>query len=86
MLLKHARVREVSVIGRPDREWGEIVVAYVVGDASARELDRLCLDAIARFKRPKHYVFIDALPKSNYGKILKTELRAMDAQRIAGNG
>jgi long-chain acyl-CoA synthetase len=86
VLLKHASVREVSVIGRPDREWGEIVVAYVVGDASARELDRLCLDAIARFKRPKDYVFIDALPKNNYGKILKTELRAMDAQRIAGNG
>ena len=86
VLLKHARVREVSVIGRPDREWGEIVVAYVVGDASAGELDQLCLDAIARFKRPKDYVFIDALPKSNYGKILKTELRAMDAQRIAGNG
>jgi long-chain acyl-CoA synthetase len=78
VLLKHARVREVSVIGRPDRKWGEVVVAYVVGDAPAGELDQLCLDAIARFKRPKDYVFIDALPKSNYGKILKTELRAMD--------
>jgi long-chain acyl-CoA synthetase len=82
VLLKHAHVRDVSVIGRPDREWGEIVVAYVVGDAPAGELDQLCLDAIARFKRPKDYVFIDALPKNNYGKILKTELRAMDAKRI----
>jgi long-chain acyl-CoA synthetase len=81
VLLRHARVREVSVIGRPDREWGEVVVAYVVGDAPAGELDRLCLDAIARFKRPKQYVFIDALPKNNYGKILKTELRAMDCKR-----
>ena len=35
VLLKHGRVREVSVIGRPDREWGEVVVAYVVGDAPA---------------------------------------------------
>jgi long-chain acyl-CoA synthetase len=78
VLLKHARVREVSVIGRPDREWGEVVVAYVVGDAPAGELDELCLGAIARFKRPKDYVFVDALPKSNYGKILKTELRATD--------
>ena len=34
VLLKHGRVREVSVIGRPDREWGEVVVAYVVGDAA----------------------------------------------------
>jgi long-chain acyl-CoA synthetase len=81
VLLRHARVREVSVIGRPDREWGEVVVAYVVGDAPAGELDALCLDAIARFKRPKDYVFIEALPKNNYGKILKTELRAIDAKR-----
>jgi long-chain acyl-CoA synthetase len=81
VLTRHARVREVSVIGRPDREWGEVVVAYIVGDAPAGELDALCLDAIARFKRPKDYVFIDALPKNNYGKILKTELRAIDAKR-----
>jgi long-chain acyl-CoA synthetase len=83
VLLKHASVREVSVIGRPDREWGEVVVAYVVGDAPAPELDALCLNAIARFKRPKDYVFVDALPKNNYGKILKTELRSMDGRRTA---
>ena len=81
VLLKHGRVREVSVIGRPDREWGEVVVAYVVGDAPTAELDALCLSAIARFKRPKDYVFVDALPKNNYGKILKTELRTMDGRR-----
>jgi long-chain acyl-CoA synthetase len=85
VLLTHARVREVSVIGRPDREWGEVVVAYVVGDAAPGELDALCLAAIARFKRPKDYVFIDALPKNNYGKILKTELRALDTKRIAAS-
>ncbi|HVY00078.1 MAG TPA: AMP-binding protein [Pseudorhodoplanes sp.] len=79
VLLRHGGVREVSVIGRPDREWGEVVVAYVVGDADVRELDALCLQSIARFKRPKDYVFIDALPKNNYGKILKTELRERDA-------
>jgi long-chain acyl-CoA synthetase len=81
VLLTHAQVREVSVIGRPDRDWGEAVVAYVVGEASAAELDALCLSRIARFKRPKNYVFVDALPKNNYGKILKTELRAMDAEK-----
>jgi long-chain acyl-CoA synthetase len=81
VLLTHAQVREVSVIGRPDRDWGEAVVAYVVGEASAAELDALCLSRIARFKRPKNYVFVDALPKNNYGKILKTELRVMDAEK-----
>ena len=60
VLLKHNRVREVSVIGRPDAEWGEVVVAYVVGEATAEDLDRLCLDEIARFKRPKDYVFVAA--------------------------
>jgi long-chain acyl-CoA synthetase len=81
VLLTHERVREVSVIGRPDGEWGEIVVAYVVGEAPPQELDALCLSRIARFKRPKHYVFVDALPKNNYGKILKTELRVRDEGR-----
>ncbi len=81
VLLKHADVREASVIGRPDREWGESVVAYVVGGASREALDALCLAHIARFKRPNDYVFVDALPKNNYGKILKTELREMDKKR-----
>lgn len=81
ILLKHDKVREVSVIGRPHDEWGEIVVAYVVGEAAASELDSLCLDSIARFKRPKDYVFVESLPKNNYGKVLKTELRAFDSER-----
>ena len=79
VLLTNGAVREVSVIGRPDREWGEVVVAYVVGGAKREDLDTLCLQHIARFKRPKDYVFVEALPKNNYGKILKTELRALDA-------
>jgi long-chain acyl-CoA synthetase len=84
VLLKHAAVREVSVIGRPDAEWGEIVVAYVVGKAPTQDLDNLCLSEIARFKRPKDYVFVEALPKNNYGKILKTDLRERDKQRTSG--
>ncbi len=40
------------------------------------ELDAHCLAQMARFKRPKHYRLVDALPKNNYGKVLKTELRA----------
>lgn len=75
----HPAVAECSVVGRPHPEWGEEVVAFVVVRAGAKltpaELDRLCLDNIARFKRPKDYKFVEALPKNNYGKILKTELR-----------
>jgi acyl-CoA synthetase (AMP-forming)/AMP-acid ligase II len=77
----HPAVAECSVVGRPHPEWGEEVVAFVVARPGATltsaDLDRLCLDNIARFKRPKDYRFIDALPKNNYGKILKTELRAL---------
>jgi long-chain acyl-CoA synthetase len=79
VLLRHPGVHEVSVVGRPHPEWGEEVVAFVVcragATASPEELDRLCLGEIARFKRPKSYRFVDALPKNNYGKVLKTELR-----------
>ncbi len=82
VLLTDPAVKEVSVIGRGDPDWGEVVVAYVVADgADAADLDRLCLDRIARFKRPKDYVFVDSLPKNNYGKILKTELRGIDKNR-----
>jgi len=78
-LLAHPGVIEVSVVGRPDAEWGEDVIAFVVPRAgeplAEAELDQACLDTIARFKRPKVYYFVDALPKNNYGKVLKTELR-----------
>ena len=75
-LLRHPGVREVSVVGQPDAEWGEIVVAFVVGERlDAAALDATCLDHIARFKRPKRYHFVDSLPKNNYGKVLKTVLR-----------
>lgn len=79
VLLRHSAVAEVSVVGLRDREWGEIVVAFVVGKEGEKietgDLDALCTRELARFKRPKQYRFIDALPKNNYGKVLKTELR-----------
>ncbi len=77
ILLKHPAVSEVSVVGRADPDWGEVVVAFVVANASvdSKQLDALCLDHIARFKRPKEYHFLEHLPKNNYGKVLKTELR-----------
>jgi long-chain acyl-CoA synthetase len=79
VLLTHPAVLEAAVVGRPHADWGEEAIAFVVrregGELAAAELDRLCLDNIARFKRPKGYRFVTYLPKNNYGKILKTELR-----------
>jgi len=86
VLLQHPGVQAVSVVGRPDPEWGEAVVAFVVADGAAptaEALDQVCLERIARYKRPKEYRFIDALPTNNYGKVLKRELRA---QLLAEDG
>ena len=81
VLLAHPAVSEVAVIGQRDDEWGEVVVAFVVTEgtkpADVDALDAWCLDHLARFKRPKHYRFVDALPKNAYGKVLKTMLRTM---------
>jgi long-chain acyl-CoA synthetase len=82
VLLQHPGVRAVAVVGKPDLEWGEAVIAFVVADnASAvpttEELDRTCLERIARFKRPKEYHFVESLPTNNYGKVVKRELREM---------
>jgi long-chain acyl-CoA synthetase len=79
VLLHAPGVAEVAVVGAPDPEWGEVVVAFVVPQGrhtlDTAALDALCLQEIARFKRPKRYVVVDSLPKNNYGKVLKTELR-----------
>lgn len=80
VLLQHASVSEVSVVGRPHADWGEEVVAFIVGDATDAALDALCLAQIARFKRPKAYLRVNSLPKNNYGKVLKTELRKLLAE------
>ena len=79
VLLRHPAVAECSVVGRPHPEWGEEVVAFLVlrQKISVEELEKLCLSNIARFKRPRDYRFVDALPKNNYGKVLKTELRKL---------
>lgn len=85
VLLMHPGVREVSVMGYPDPEWGESVLAAYTGmpgvDVTDQALDALCVANIARFKRPKRYVRLAELPKNAAGKILKAELR----REVIGN-
>jgi len=81
VLLTHTSVYQVSVVGKPDDEWGEVTVAFVVlavgCAADEYALNAHCIAEMARFKRPKRYVFIETLPQNAYGKVLKTELREL---------
>ncbi|MEM1187136.1 MAG: AMP-binding protein [Pseudomonadota bacterium] len=78
ILLEAEGVADTAVIGIPDQEWGESVVALVIAGERApdhSELDRFCLERMARFKRPKYYLFVDELPRNASGKVLKRQLR-----------
>lgn len=75
-LASHPRVKEVAVVGERDDRLGQRVVAFVVGEATTAELDAHCLASpLARFKRPRAYHHVDALPRSASGKILRRLLR-----------
>jgi acyl-CoA synthetase (AMP-forming)/AMP-acid ligase II len=79
VLARHPAVREVVVIGVPDPQWGEAIKAVVSlregSSVTADELIAFCKDHIASYKKPKSVDFIDELPKNNYGKLLKREVR-----------
>jgi len=88
-LLKHELVYEVAVIGVPDEKWGESVMAYVVckGNRPTQEdLIEHCREHIASYKKPKHIIFIDLLPRiPSTNKVNKKKLREphwYDAKRI----
>jgi long-chain acyl-CoA synthetase len=70
-------VREVAVVGLPDRKWGEVVVAAIVGPADEADLVAHCRTVLAGYKQPRRFVFVNELPRNAYGKVLKRELRAM---------
>jgi 2-furoate---CoA ligase len=83
VLARHPGVAEVAVIGAEDDRLGQRVVAVVVGTATEDELDAHCLasETLARFKRPREYRFVAALPKSPSGKILRRVLREEEGVR-----
>jgi 2-furoate---CoA ligase len=79
VLASHPKVAEVAVVAAADDRLGQRVVAVVVaqGEVTAEELDTFCLasQVLARFKRPREYRFVESLPKSPSGKILRRLLR-----------
>jgi len=85
VLHAHPAVAEAAVIGVPDERWGEVCVAFVAlkqgSEATEAELVEHCRSRLARFKVPKGVRFVDALPRSGMNKVLKDELRALDAER-----
>jgi 2-furoate---CoA ligase len=79
----HPAVLEVAVVGLADERWGKIVTAFVKrrGPVSEQDLEQFCrTSGLANFKRPRRFVFVDALPKSPVGKLLRRLLVAGDYQ------
>ena len=90
VLSKHPGVAEVAVAGRPHERWGEVVTAFVVPrrpDLTAEELDLFCQadPQLARYKRPRQYIFVQQIPKSPVGKILRRILRQGEYQPFSSN-
>jgi long-chain acyl-CoA synthetase len=77
VLFSHPDVVEAAVLGEPNDEWGEVVVAYIVGDVDEDALDQYLRESsdLADFKRPRAYYFVEQLPKNPSGKVQKFKLR-----------
>jgi long-chain acyl-CoA synthetase len=88
VLAAHPAVQECAVVGVPDALMGEEVCAYIVKKhgthVSGAELIAHCQSRLAKYKTPKHVEFLDAMPKTNIGKIQKKELRRLALARKAG--
>jgi fatty-acyl-CoA synthase len=76
-LVAHPAVNDAAVIAIADETWGEVGVAFVVGSAGEDELTSYLTLRIAKYKVPRKFVFIDALPRTPYGKVEKEKLRGM---------
>jgi 2-furoate---CoA ligase len=83
----HAAVSEVAVVGLADERWGQIVAAFVKrrAEVSEADLDQFCrVSGLANFKRPRRYVFVESIPKSPVGKLLRRKLVAGEYESEKG--
>ncbi len=79
-LLQHPGLRDAAVLGVPHATWGEVGAAVVVAAGvppSPEDLDAFLRPRLARYKLPRRYVFVEALPRTPYGKVVKDELRRL---------
>ncbi len=77
-LLQHPDLRDAAVVGVPHPTWGEVGVAFVVPGArrpTGDELQAFLLQRLAKYKMPRDFVFVETLPRTAYGKVVKGELR-----------
>ena len=75
-LVSHPEVSDAAVIAVPDEKWGEACVAYVVAPGvQAADLGAFLRERLSRYKIPREFVFLDALPRTPYGKVEKGKLR-----------
>jgi len=76
-LVAHPAVSDAAVIAVADETWGEVGVAFVVGGIGADELSAYLAQRIAKYKVPRRFVFLEALPRTPYGKVVREELRRL---------
>jgi len=76
-LVSHPAVNDAAVLAVADDKWGEVGIAFIVGKATEDELASYLALRIAKYKVPRRFVFVDALPRTPYGKIEKEKLRGL---------